>query len=90
MVIRNGLVALQQFSANNIPKTVELNGIQYSPSLKNNVILVWIPESQAEQLLGSPKNMVSSCNCGNGATRQLFFPATETNVCIWETGDMCR
>ena len=56
-MVRDGMVALQQYSANNIPKTVEVNGIRYTSSLQNNVLLVWMPESQAEQLLNSPQNM---------------------------------
>jgi len=90
MVIRNGQVALQQFSANNVPiRKLEVDGIVYEPpSLRNNVILVWVPESTAEKILSSPGNMTSSCNCGNGAKRQLFFPASDINVSLWETGHL--
>ena len=83
------MTALQQFSANNIPKTVEVNGIQYTASLKNNVLLVWMPQDQAEQLLNSPQNTTKSCNCNNGGgIRPLFFVASDINVSIHETGNL--
>lgn len=88
MVIRNGLVALQQYSANNVPKTVEVGGVQYTSSLKNNILMVWMLQEHAEQLLNSPQNMTKSCNCNNDAKRPLFFPASETNVSLHQTGNL--
>lgn len=86
MVERNGLVALQQYSANNIVKRVEIDGETYSPALKNNVILLWLEKEKAEKLLNSPKNTTKSCNCNGGSYRPLFYPASEINVNIHETG----
>jgi hypothetical protein len=88
MVIRNGNVALQQFSPNNLPKRIDVGGVEYTPTLQNNVILVWVPEAFGEQIINSDSNFVSSCNCGNGAKKPLFFYATDINVSIFETGTL--
>jgi hypothetical protein len=88
MVVRDGMVALQQFSPNNVPKTVEIDGVQYTSSLRNNVLMVWMPQEHAEKLLGSAQNITKSCNCANGATKPLFFPASEINASLHETGHL--
>ena len=82
------MVALQQFSPNNVPKRLDVDGIFYTASLQNNVLLVWVPEEISERILSSPANMVDSCNCGNGAKKPLFFPASEINVSLHETGHL--
>ncbi len=89
MVTRNGQVALQQYSANNIPKKVSVDNVVYEPSLKNNVILMWVSEETAEKILSSPSNMTKGCNCPNaGALKPLFYPASEINVSLFETGHL--
>jgi hypothetical protein len=88
MVIRNNTVALQQYSANNIPKRVEVEGTLYEPSLRNNVILVWVAQEDAEKIINSPLNTTKSCNCNNGTYKPMFYYASEINVSIHETGHM--
>ena len=87
MIVREGKVALQQYSINNIPKQVEVDGTLYTPVLRNNVILVWVAEEHAEKIINSPKNTVKSCDCPNASRRQLFYYCSEINVSIHETGD---
>ena len=87
MIKKDGLVALQQYSANNISRKVEVEGVIYESNLKNNVILMWVPETVAEKILNSPNNMTKGCNCPNaGALKPLFYYASQTNVNIHETG----
>lgn len=83
MITRDGKVALQQWSANNIPKKVEVDKVLYEPTLRNNVILVWVNEEQLQTILDIK---VKSCNCNNGATKPLFFIASDVNVAIHENG----
>lgn len=80
---RDGKVALQQFSANNIPKKVEVDGVRCEPSLRNNVIMAWVEEKYVPKIL---EIKVKSCDCNNGAMRPLFFIASDINVSLWETG----
>ena len=87
MVKRDGLVALQQYSPNNIPKQVEVDGTLYTPVLRYNVILVWVAEEHAEKIINSPKNVVKSCNCPNASNKPMFYYCSEINVSIHETGD---
>ena len=87
MVKRDGQVALQQNSANNIPRQVEVDGVTYTPALRYNVILVWVLEEHAEKIINSPKNKEKSCNCNGGTFRPQFFYASQINVNIFETGN---
>lgn len=90
MVKRDGKIALQQNSSNNIPKQVEVDGTLYSPVLRHNVILVWVAEDHAEKIINSPKNTMKSCDCNNASYKPMFYYCSEINVSIHETGDLPR
>lgn len=87
MVTRNGKVALQHRTTN--PVSVEIDGTDrvYSFVPQNNVCLAWVEEQDVEKLLAVK---TKACNCGNGSNAQKFFPASEINVCLWETGTRCK
>lgn len=86
MVTRNGKVALQHRTTN--PVSVQIDGTDrvYSFVPQYNVSLAWVNEEDVQKLLSIKEK---SCNCGNGSSAQKFIPASEINVCLWETGTRC-
>ena len=86
MVNRDGKVALQHTSTN--PAVVQIEGtdVVYYFTPRHNVSLAWVDEQYVEKLLSIK---TQSCNCGGGAQKNKFMLASETNVCIHETGTHC-
>lgn len=87
MTTRDGKVALQHRTTN--PVTVQIDGTDrvYTFVPQNNVSLAWVEEQDVNRLLAIKEK---SCNCGNGAKAQKFFLASDINVCLWETGTLCK
>jgi len=76
----DGLVALEHYNSN--PKSVKLSdGTAVSFSPQHNVSLAWVEERYVPELVG----MRARICCGK--TKPLCFPASETNVNIWLTGN---
>lgn len=86
-VIRDGKVALQHRSTN--PTNVQIEGTDrvYSFVPRSNVCLAWVNEEDVPKLLSI---RTKTCECNGGAYGPKFFEASETNVCIHETGDRCK
>lgn len=85
MVKRNGKVALQHYSTNPISIQVDGTEIVYSFVPKRNVCMAWVEERHVEKILSI---MTKACDCNGGMKKPRFFPTSEINVSLWETGHL--
>jgi len=80
MIIRDNKIAIQHYTSN--PTTIKVGERHYSWIPKNNVSLCWVEKEDVEQIL----KMKAKICCGK--KKGKFFPASQVNVNIYETGAM--
>lgn len=79
----DGWVALQHRNSNAATVQMESDGTVYSFVPQHNVSLAWVNPIHVAQLL----QVQAKICCGKTANK--FEYASQTNVCLWETGNRC-
>lgn len=80
----DGWIALQHHNSNG--RTVQIDTVYYAFTPQHNISLAWVRPEHVDRILAVQDK---SCNCGGGRFRPAFFYASQTNVCLWETGERC-